>query len=68
VEYSSDGQFLAATRYVGEVPPKAIVFIAGATAVLQGFYCRFAESLTARGDTAITFDYRGVCGSAPRYP
>ena len=59
-----DGHPLAATRY--EAPaPKGVVVIAGATAVPQRFYRPFAESLAARGYIAITFDYRGVGGSAP---
>jgi predicted alpha/beta hydrolase len=54
-----DGQPLAATLYASD-DPKAVVVIAGATAVPQGFYRRFAESLAARGSTAVTFDYRGA--------
>jgi predicted alpha/beta hydrolase len=42
------------------------VVIAGATAVPQQFYRRFAESLAARGMVAVTLDYRGVGGSAPK--
>jgi predicted alpha/beta hydrolase len=62
-----DGQTLAATRYwVDAQQPKAVVVIAGATAVPQQFYRRFAESLAARGMVALSFDYRGVGGSAPK--
>lgn len=61
-----DNQLLAVTRYqVGAQRPRAVVVIAGATAVPQQFYRRFAESLAARGVLAISFDYRGVGGSAP---
>jgi predicted alpha/beta hydrolase len=62
---TADGHRLAATRYDTESPPRAIVVVAGATAVPQQFYRRCALSLNARGYACITFDYRGVGGSAP---
>lgn len=61
-----DHRALAATVYKAVEAPKAIVVIAGATAVPQTFYRPFAESLVERGYTAVTFDYRGIGGSAPK--
>jgi predicted alpha/beta hydrolase len=61
---ASDGYTLAATEYVSAAPHAQIV-IAGATAVPQGFYRRFAEYAATQGYRVITFDYRGVGKSAP---
>jgi predicted alpha/beta hydrolase len=61
---ASDGYALAATEYAPATPHAQIV-IAGATAVPQGFYRRFAEYAAARGYRVLTLDYRGVGKSAP---
>lgn len=39
--------------------------MAGATAVPQGFYRRFAQFAAARGFETLTFDYRGIGQSRP---
>jgi predicted alpha/beta hydrolase len=39
--------------------------VAGATAVPQGFYRRFAEHAARRGFDVLTLDYRGIGQSAP---
>ena len=43
----------------------AILVMAGATAVPQRFYQRFASDAVAKGFTVLTLDYRGVGESAP---
>ncbi|KAA5945755.1 alpha/beta fold hydrolase [Pantoea sp. Bo_2] len=62
---AADGYVLGATRYVPDVPPHACLVVAGATAVPQGFYKRFAEFATSRGFEVLTFDYRGIGRSHP---
>ena len=62
---TSDAQSISVTRFDSPGEPKAIVVIAGATAVPQQFYRRFANSMNARGYSVVTFDYRGIGGSAP---
>jgi predicted alpha/beta hydrolase len=61
---ASDGYALVATEY-SPASPHAQIVIAGATAVPQGFYRRFAEYAAAQGYRVLTFDYRGVGKSAP---
>ncbi len=43
----------------------AIMVVASATGVPQGYYRRFAEYAVKRGYDVITFDYRGIGASAP---
>ena len=59
-----DGFQLAARRFPFDGAHARIV-VAGATGVPQGFYAAFALYAQARGFDVITFDYRGVGGSAP---
>lgn len=60
-----DGYALGARR-VGDAAAGPYVVIAGATAVKQAYYARFAAWLSLRGCTVLTFDYRGVGESRPR--
>lgn len=62
---AQDGYHLAATRYRTQDTPLGRVVVAGATAVPQGFYRRFAEFCVARGYEVWTLDYRGIGGSRP---
>ncbi len=68
--HAADGYRLFATEYcadpslIGET--RAQIVVAGATAVPQGFYRRFAEFAAARGYRVLTLDYRGVGKSAPQ--
>lgn len=62
---ADDGFRLAATRYRPDGEPRAALVVAGATAVPQGFYRRFAEYAVARGYEVWTLDYRGIGASAP---
>jgi len=63
---AADGYPLSAMRYRARGPEKARLLVAGATGVPQGFYRRFAEFAAGQGYTVLTFDYRGVGGSAPK--
>ncbi|SIR90037.1 Predicted alpha/beta hydrolase [Pseudomonas sp. 7SR1] len=62
---AADGYMLGAIRYAPDVQPHARLIIAGATAVPQQFYKRFAEYAAARGFEVLTFDYRGIGRSNP---
>lgn len=59
-----DGYALGARQYGGQGSGPLVV-IAGATAVKQAYYARFAAWLSLRGCTVLTFDYRGVGESRP---
>jgi predicted alpha/beta hydrolase len=61
---AADGYRLGATEVLPHDPHAQIV-VAGATAVPQGFYRRFAEFAGTRGYRTLTLDYRGVGKSAP---
>ncbi len=62
---AGDGYVLAATRYRTAAPRIGRLVVAGATAVPQRFYHRFAEHAAARGYETMTLDYRGIGGSRP---
>lgn len=57
-----DGTALAATFLRGTGPD--CVVVAGATGVKRGFYTPFARFLVDQGFSVLTFDYRGIGGSA----
>jgi len=63
---AKDGTLLAATRFDPVGPVRGRLVVAGATAVPQGFYRRFAEHAAGRGWRVLTLDYRGIGRSAPR--
>jgi predicted alpha/beta hydrolase len=60
-----DGYPLAGELFTGPGPRRAIVIINSATATLRRYYRRFAEYLVADGFDVVTYDYRGIGGSAP---
>jgi predicted alpha/beta hydrolase len=62
---ATDGYPLQALQYAAVGPPKGQILLAGATAVPQSFYRRFAEHACARGLGVTTFDYRGIGQSKP---
>lgn len=62
---ATDGYILSGTRYQSNRPPRARVVVAGATAVPQGFYRRFAQHSASQGFETLTFDYRGIGQSRP---
>src|SRR5688572_17803719 len=60
---AADGRALAGRLFVPDRQAGPAVLVAGATAVPQEFYGRFAAFLAGRGATVLTLDYRGVGGS-----
>lgn len=60
-----DGYRLAGRLYPVRGVPSGRLVVAGAAAVPQGFYRRFAEFAAARGFETLTFDYRGIGLSRP---
>lgn len=62
---AADGQVLSATVF-DAAASDTVVLINSATAVPRGFYRRFASFLQSHGWSAVTYDYRGIGGSAPR--
>lgn len=63
---ASDGYSLAATIFAPPHMPSAAILINSATAVPRKIYRPFATYLAGRGATVMTYDYRGVGGSAPK--
>jgi predicted alpha/beta hydrolase len=57
---------IAARTYEPAGPARGTVLLAGATAVPQRFYARFAAYLAGAGLRVVTYDYRGVGDSRPR--
>ncbi|MFM8481573.1 MAG: alpha/beta fold hydrolase [Gammaproteobacteria bacterium] len=62
---AADGYRLGALRYPPDVERRGRLIIAGATAVPQHYYARFAAVAAQRGLETWTLDYRGVGQSAP---
>ena len=60
---TSDGTRLAAQWFRPGGPGRAVVLVAGATAVPAGFYRIWASDLADRGYEVLTFDYRGIAAS-----
>lgn len=60
-----DGFELAATRFRPDGAAHSAILVAGATAVPQGFYRRFALAAAERGFEVLTMDYRGTGASRP---
>jgi predicted alpha/beta hydrolase len=58
-----DGTPLSARWYVPDSPGRAVVLLAGATAVPQRFYRPFSRHLASSGYEVLTFDYRGIAES-----
>lgn len=63
---AADGRPLAATVWPGT--SRDVVVVAPATGVKRGFYAAFAGAAAERGATVLTFDYRGIGGSAQGHP
>ncbi|MEM9555335.1 MAG: alpha/beta fold hydrolase [Acidobacteriota bacterium] len=61
---ATDGVQLEGTLYVPEAPRAALLVNSG-TGIPRRFYGRFARAAADRGFAALTFDYRGIGGSAP---
>lgn len=63
---TEDGKRLGATYFANSKTPARAVLIAGATAVRQHFYAKFAKYLAENDCAVLTFDYRGIGESKPR--
>ena len=61
-----DGTPLEGTLFEPDGPPRAALVISSGTGIPRRFYSRFARAAAERGFAALTYDYRGVGGSAPR--
>lgn len=59
-----DGRSLAATRYAATGDVDSVVIVNGATGVKRGYYDRYARFLAEHGFEVLTYDYRGIGGSA----
>lgn len=59
-----DGRSLAATRYAAAGDVDSVVIVNGATGVKRGYYDRYARFLAEHGFEVLTYDYRGIGGSA----
>jgi predicted alpha/beta hydrolase len=64
---SREGRPIAARVFEPLGAPRAIVVVAGGTAIPQRFYAPFAQRLSSFGHRVITFDYAGI-GDARRTP
>lgn len=62
---AADGYALGACLFPARAPLRGRLVVAGATAVPQGFYKRFALFAAERGFETLTFDYRGIGLSRP---
>ncbi len=60
-----DGYRLGATRFPAQGRKRGQLIMAGATAVPQRFYRRFAQYASAQGYSTLTLDYRGIGQSKP---
>jgi predicted alpha/beta hydrolase len=63
---AADGFSIAASEYLPNGSPRAVVVINAATAVRRRYYDRFAQYLASHGFAVVTYDYRGIGDSAPR--
>lgn len=63
---AADGYPLAATLFEPGQAARAMVLIASATAVPQGYYAKFARYLASQDFRVVTFDYRGIGRSKPK--
>ncbi|HAA15891.1 MAG TPA: hypothetical protein DCE41_30945 [Cytophagales bacterium] len=59
IDITSPSEILSATLYEAD-KADAVLVLASATGVKQGFYRKFAQFLTEKGITVITFDYCGI--------
>ena len=60
-----DGTSLAGMLFRPDGGPHTALLINSGTGIPQRFYARFARHAAARGFVVLTFDYRGIGGSAP---
>lgn len=60
-----DDTILSGTLFMPD-KPRFAVLVSAATGVPARFYARFAREGAARGVAVLTYDYRGIGGSAPQ--
>ncbi len=60
-----DGVQLAGTLFEPEEAPHTALLINSGTGIPQRFYARLARHAATRGFVTLTYDYRGIGGSAP---
>ncbi len=60
---ADDGWQLSGDLYRGPSPER-VILISGATGYARGFYGRVAQWLADQGSIVLTYDYRGIGGSA----
>jgi predicted alpha/beta hydrolase len=63
---TADDVVISASFYQPAQATKRAILLAGATAVPQGFYRRFANVACDQGIAVLTLDYRGIGLSAPK--
>ena len=62
---ASDGYPLAASLHEPDAAPRAALIISSGAAMPQRVFSRFAAFCTGYGLASVTYDYRGIAGSAP---
>jgi predicted alpha/beta hydrolase len=62
---SLDGHPLTGTFFEPSTEPHTILLVNSGTGIPRQFYSRFARHASARGFAVLTYDYRGIGGSAP---
>lgn len=60
-----DGVSLEGTLFEPDGPAHAALVVSSGTGIPRRFYARFARAAAARGFATLTYDYRGIGGSAP---
>ncbi|MEM9596249.1 MAG: alpha/beta fold hydrolase [Acidobacteriota bacterium] len=60
-----DGATLVGTLFEPEGPPHTVLLVNSGTGIPRRFYFRFARHAAAQGFAVLTYDYRGIGGSAP---
>ncbi len=65
---ADDGRHLAASWFEPAGAARAVAVVNAAAAVPRGYYRHFAAWLAARGYAVLTYDYRGIGGSARGAP
>ena len=60
-----DGVALEGSLFAPDGAPRAALLVSSGTGIPRRFYARFAEAAARLGFATLTYDYRGVGGSAP---
>lgn len=65
-DFTADDGHTLLGRLYGSEPGAPVLIVNGATAVQHEFYHRFAQHMSAKGWTVLTYDYRGSAGVLAR--